>query len=153
MITDTISTIQQFVKNGGRYEKDREPAYGEPFYGKYMEQLIKRDYELGDKIQVEMDNGKVYSGHLMRNAWYFMDLLVSGSKIWKSRQNLKAFNLNNIKTLTLIEKRNPEFDMDKADPEYLCHKRENEDGVDKGEQKIKKKKKKNNKRNKKKSAI
>lgn len=35
MITDTISTIQQFVKNGGRYEKDREPAYGEPFYGKY----------------------------------------------------------------------------------------------------------------------
>lgn len=130
MITDTISTIQQFVKNGGRYEKDREPAYGEPFYGKYMEQLIKRDYELGDKIQVEMDNGKVYSGLLMRNAWYYMDLLVSGSKIWKSRQNLKAFNLNNIKTLTLIEKRNPEFDMDKADPEYLCHKRENEDGVD-----------------------
>ena len=132
MITDTISTIQQFVKNGGRYEKDREPAYGEPFYGKYMEQLIKRDYELGDKIQVEMDNGKVYSGLLMRNAWYYMDLLVSGSKIWKSRQNLKAFNLNNIKTLTLIEKRNPEFDMDKADPEYLCHKRENEDGVDDG---------------------
>ena len=73
MITDTISTIQQFVKNGGRYEKDREPAYGEPFYGKYMEQLIKRDYELGDKIQVEMDNGKVYSGLLMRNAWYYMD--------------------------------------------------------------------------------
>lgn len=132
MSTDIISTIQQFVKNGGRYEKDREPAYGEPFYGKYMEQLIKRDYELGDKIQVEMDNGKVYSGLLMRNAWYYMDLLVSGSKIWKSRQNLKAFNLNNIKTLTLIEKRNPEFDMDKADPEYLCHKRENEDGVDDG---------------------
>lgn len=129
MLTDTISTIQQFVKNGGRYEKDREPAYGEPFYGKYMEQLIKKDYELGDKIQVEMDNGKVYSGVLMRNAWYYMDLLVSGSKIWKSRQNLKAFNLHNIKTLTLIEKRNPEFDMDKADPEYLCHKRENEDGV------------------------
>lgn len=129
MITDTISTIQQFVKNGGRYEKGREPAYGEPFYGKYMEQLIKKDYELGDKIQIEMDNGKVYSGLLMRNAWYYMDLLVSGSKIWKSRQNLKAFNLNNIKTLTLIEKRNPEFDMDKADPEYLCHKRENEDGV------------------------
>ena len=130
MITDTISTIQQFVKNGGRYEKDREPAYGEPFYGKYMEQLIKKDYELGDKIQIEMDNGKLYSGLLMRNAWYYMDLLVSGSKIWKSRQNLKAFNLNNIKTLTLIEKRNPEFDMDKADPEYLCHKRGNEDGVD-----------------------
>lgn len=129
MLTDTISTIQQFVKNGGRYEKDREPAYGEPFYGKYMEQLIKKDYELGDKIQVEMDNGKVYSGVLMRNAWYYMDLLVSGSKIWKSRQNLKAFNLHNIKTLTLIEKRNPEFDMDKADPECLCHKRENEDGV------------------------
>ena len=130
MFTDEISTIQQFVKNGGRYEKGREPAYGEPFYGKYMEQLIKKDYELGDKIQVEMDNGKVYSGVLMRNAWYYMDLLVSGSKIWKSRQNLKAFNLHNIKTLTLIEKRNPEFDMDKADPEYLCHKRENEDGVD-----------------------
>lgn len=130
MITDTISTIQQFVKNGGRYEKDREPVCGEPFYGKYMEQLVKRDYELGDKIQVEMDNGKVYSGLLMRNAWSYMDLLVSGSKIWKSRQNLKAFNLNNIKTLTLIEKRNPEFDMDKADPEYLCHKRENEDGID-----------------------
>lgn len=33
MITDTISTIQQFVKNGGRYEKDREPAYGELFMG------------------------------------------------------------------------------------------------------------------------
>lgn len=130
MLTDEISTIQQFVKNGGRYEKGREPAYGEPFYGKYMEQLIKKDYELGDKIQIEMDNGKVYSGLLMRNAWYYMDLLVSGSKIWKSRQNLKAFNLNNIKTLTLIEKRNPEFDMDKADPEYLCHKRENEDSVD-----------------------
>lgn len=129
MLTDEISTIQQFVKNGGRYEKGREPAYGEPFYGKYMEQLIKKDYELGDKIQIEMDNGKVYSGLLMRNAWYYMDLLVSGSKIWKSRQNLKAFNLNNIKTLTLIEKRTPEFDMDKADPEYLCHKRENEDGV------------------------
>lgn len=130
MFTDEISTIQQFVKNGGRYKKGKEPAYGEPFYGKYMEQLIKKDYELGDKIQIEMDNGKVYSGLLMRNAWYYMDLLVSGSKIWKSGQNLKAFNLNNIKTLTLIEKRNPEFDMDKADPEYLCHKRENEDGVD-----------------------
>ena len=87
MLTDTISTIQQFVKNGGRYEKDREPAYGEPFYGKYMEQLIKKDYELGDKIQVEMDNGKVYSGVLMRNAWYYMDLLVSGSKIWKSKND------------------------------------------------------------------
>ena len=130
MITDTISTIQQFVKNGGRYEKDREPAYGEPFYGKYMEQLIKKDYELGDKIQVEMDNGKVYSGLLMRNTWCDIDLLVSGSKIWKNRQNLKYFNFNNMKTLTLIEKRNPEFDMDKADPEYLCHKRGNEDGVD-----------------------
>ena len=130
MITDTISTIQQFVKNGGRYEKDREPAYGEPFYGKYMEQLIKKDYELGDKIQIEMDNGKVYSGLLMRNTWCDIDLLVSGSKIWKNRQNLKYFNFNNMKTLTLIEKRNPEFDMDKADPEYLCHKRENEDGVD-----------------------
>ena len=130
MITDEISTIQQFVKNGGRYEKDREPAYGEPFYGKYMAQLIKKDYELGDKIQVEMDNGKVYSGLLMRNTWCDIDLLVSGSKIWKNRQNLKYFNFNNMKTLTLIEKRNQEFDIDKADPEYLCHKRENEDGVD-----------------------
>lgn len=130
MLTDEISTIQQFVKNGGRYEKDREPAYGEPFYGKYMAQLVKRDYELGDKIQVEMDNGNVYSGLLMRNTWCDIDLLVSGSKIWKNRQNLKYFNFNNMKTLTLIEKRNPEFDMDKADPEYLCHKRENEDGVD-----------------------
>ena len=101
MLTDEISTIQQFVKNGGRYEKGREPAYGEPFYGKYMEQLIKKDYELGDKIQIEMDNGKVYSGLLMRNAWYYMDLLVSGSKIWKSRQNLKAFNLNNIKNTNI----------------------------------------------------
>lgn len=130
MLTDEISTIQQFVKNGGRYEKDREPAYGEPFYGKYMAQLIKKDYELGDKIQVEMDNGKVYSGLLMRNTWCDIDLLVSGSKIWKNRQNLKYFNFNNMKTLTLIEKRNQEFDIDKADPEYLCHKRENEDGVD-----------------------
>lgn len=130
MSTDTISTIQQFVKNGGRYKKDREPVCGEPFYGKYMAQLIKKDYELGDKIQVEMDNGKVYSGLLMRNTWCDIDLLVSGSKIWKNRQNLKYFNFNNMKTLTLIEKRNPEFDIDKADPEYLCHKRENEDGVD-----------------------
>lgn len=130
MITNTISTIQQFVKNGGRYKKDREPVCGEPFYGKYMAQLVKRDYELGDKIQVEMDNGEVYSGLLMRNTWCDIDLLVSGSKIWKNRQNLKYFNFNNMKTLTLIEKRNPEFDIDKADPEYLCHKRENEDGVD-----------------------
>ena len=132
MSTDMISTIQQFVKNGGRYEKDREPGCGEPFYGKYMEQLVKRDYELGDKIQVEMDNGEVYSGLLMRNTWCDIDLLVSGSKIWKNRQNLKYFYFNNIKTITLIEKRNPEFDMDKADTEYLCHKRENEDGVDDG---------------------
>ena len=130
MITDTISTIRQFVKNGGRYEKDREPVCGEPFYGKYMAQLVERDYELGDKIQVEMDNGNVYSGLLMRNTWCDIDLLVSGSKIWKNRQNLKYFYFNNIKTITLIEKRNQEFDMDKADPEYLCHKRENEDGID-----------------------
>lgn len=130
MLTDEISTIQQFVKNGGRYEKDREPAYGEPFYGEYMQQLIKKDYELGDKIQVEMDNGKVYSGLLMRSCCRDVEILVLGNKVWKNRQNLKSLFLEDVTALKLIKKRNPEFDMDKADPTYWCHEQKDADYTD-----------------------
>ena len=82
----TIGKIQQFVENGGRYEKGREPAYGEPFYSDYMEQLVKRDYQIGDKLQVEMDDGLIYSGILMQADWRYIKLIISGNKIWKSQK-------------------------------------------------------------------
>ena len=46
-----ISKLYDFVENKGRFEKGREPVYGEPFYHDYVYQLIKSKYEIGDKVK------------------------------------------------------------------------------------------------------
>lgn len=126
----TIGKIQQFVENGGRFEKNREPAYGEPFHSDYMEQLVKRDYQIGDKLQVEMDDGVIYSGILMNAYWRYIKLIISGNKIWKNKKNLKDIRLENVKTITLVEKRKAQFDMDTVDPMCLYHKSQDEQDRD-----------------------
>ena len=55
---DLISKLYDFVENGGRLEAGKEPVYGEPFYPEYMCQLVKSTYEIGDRVQVESENGK-----------------------------------------------------------------------------------------------
>ena len=41
-------------KNGGRFHKDKEPKYGEPFYGEYMSQYISKNYHPGDKVRIKI---------------------------------------------------------------------------------------------------
>lgn len=54
-----ISKLYDFVENKGRFEKGREPVYGEPFYHDYAYQLIKSKYEIGDRLRVESEDGTI----------------------------------------------------------------------------------------------
>lgn len=43
-----IEQLQTFVGNGGRIRAGVEHKYGEPFYGAYMEQRLKKEFHVGD---------------------------------------------------------------------------------------------------------
>lgn len=45
-----IQKLKDFVENGGRIRKEKEPRIGEPFYGKYMKQYITKTFHPGNKI-------------------------------------------------------------------------------------------------------
>ena len=72
-----ISKLYDFVENGGRLEKDREPVYGEPFYHDYIYQLIKSKYEIGDRLRVESEDGTI-EGIMISVLNHEITLLTSG---------------------------------------------------------------------------
>ena len=79
-----ISKLYDFVENGGRLEKDREPVYGEPFYHDYIYQLIKSKYEIGDRLRVESEDGTI-EGIMISVLNHEITLLTSGNKVWKRK--------------------------------------------------------------------
>lgn len=101
---DLISKLYDFVENGGRLEAGKEPVYGEPFYPEYMCQLVKSTYEIGDRVQVESENG-MCSGVIIALDGYDMTLLISGNKVWKNQQNVKEIPWHHIRSVELSKKR------------------------------------------------
>ena len=113
---DLISKLYDFVENGGRLEAGKEPVYGEPFYPEYMCQLVKSTYEIGDRVQVESENG-MCSGVIIALGGYDMTLLISGNKVWKNQQNVKKIPWHHIRSVELSKKRKSDFDINSVDTE------------------------------------
>lgn len=126
---DLISKLYDFVENGGRLEAGKEPVYGEPFYPEYMCQLVKSTYEIGDRVQVESENG-MCSGVIIALGGYDMTLLISGHKVWKNQQNVKKIPWHHIRSVELSKKRKSDFDINSVDTEahYQPHTKLYEDG-------------------------
>ena len=114
---DIINKLYTFVENGGRLEKGREPVYGEPFYHDYVYQLIKSKYEIGDRLGVESEDGTI-EGIMISFCNYEITLLTSGNKVWKRKNagchsaNTKYVRMYRIKSVELIEKKKPDFDLE-----------------------------------------
>lgn len=49
-----IEQLQTFVGNGGRIRAGVEPKYGEPFYGAHMEQRLKKEFHVGDRVHIKI---------------------------------------------------------------------------------------------------
>lgn len=123
-----ISKLYDFVENKGRFEKGREPVYGEPFYHDYVYQLIKSKYEIGDRLRVESEDGTI-EGIMISFCNYEITLLTSGNKVWKRKNagchsaNTKYVRMYRIKSVELIEKKKPDFDLDVVDEYKYYHDR------------------------------
>ena len=125
---DIINKLYTFVENGGRLEKGREPVYGEPFYHDYMYQLIKLKYEIGDRLRIESEDGTI-EGIMISFCNYEITLLTSGNKVWKRKNagchsvNTKYVRMHRIKSVELVEKKKPDFDLDVVDEYKYYHDR------------------------------
>ena len=98
--------LKDFVKNGGRIQKNREPKFEEPFYREYMEQFIDRNYNLGDKVKVIEKRGNsestLHEGIIIKKSNHLFALLTSGKKVYKNKQNKKYISYHCIQAIELI---------------------------------------------------
>lgn len=115
-----IKQLQTFVDNGGRIQTGVEPKYGEPFYEAYMEQRLKKEFHVGDRVHIKIkyrSQRREEYDCLILNIGYSFEVLISGKQVWKNKRNKKSFPYYCIEDISLIKKAEENFDIKYVDPE------------------------------------
>ena len=115
-----IEQLQTFVGNGGRIRAGVEPKYGESFYGAHMEQRLKKEFHVGDRVHIKIkyrSKKREEYDCLILNIGYSFEVLISGKQVWKSKKNKKSFPYYCIEDISLIKKAEENFDIKYVDPE------------------------------------
>lgn len=120
--SNTIDKLREFIKNKGLLNKIAPPKQNEPFYEFYIESMFKYlDIEKGDKIKVTCEGINEFEGVLLSSVLsenQCIQILTSGKKIWKSKQNIMKINMRKITNVKLIQK--SFLDADDIDLEEQC---------------------------------
>ena len=109
-----IEQLQTFVDNGGRIQTGVEPKYGEPFYGTYIEQKLKKEFHVGNRVHIKIkyrSKKREEYDCLILNIGYSFEVLISGKQVWKSKKNKKSFPYYCIEDISLIKKAEENFDI------------------------------------------
>ena len=115
-----IEQLQTFVDNGGRIQTGVEPKYGEPFYEAYMEQRLKKEFHVGDRVHIKIkyrSQRREEYDCLILNIGYSFEVLISGKQVWKNKRNKKSFPYYCIEDVSLIKKVEGSFDIKHVNPE------------------------------------
>ena len=127
-----IQRIHDFVNNGGRFRVGENPVWGEPYYGEYMATHIQKQFTPGDKVdvvvqypQAKSSEYRQFKGTILRINKGYVEVLNQGNSVWKDRKNYENIFCGHIKSISLI-KRNPEFDIEKADPQGEKNRRDSD---------------------------